>query len=64
MSTIKHLIVKDEVDNELTLWINKDNEIFMQTTDSDGEQFAKYICLSKEDAIELYNELGKLIKEL
>jgi hypothetical protein len=64
MATLKNLVVKDENDNELTLWVNNHNEIFMQVSDVDGEYLAKYICLCKEDAIELYNELGNLIKQI
>ena len=66
MATSKHLIVKDKDGNELTLWINNNNEIFIQSSDDDGynDMYSRWICLCKEDAIELYNELGNLIKEL
>jgi len=66
MATSKHLIVKDVNDNELTLWINNNNEIFIKTSDKDGENdmYARWICMCKEDAIELHNELGELIKQL
>lgn len=65
METNKQFTVKDEMGNELTLWIDDDNEIYTTICNDNRYDYSdRFISLCKEDAIALYNELGSLIKKL
>lgn len=54
----------DDSNNELSLHINTNDEIFMEIFNTKNEELPGWICLNKQDAKMLYLELDNLIKQI
>lgn len=57
-------IFYDQNNNEMSFWINDNNQIFIQISDSDNPMLANFITIDKEDAQELVDDLQYLVNEL
>ena len=64
MANIKKLVIMDDSNNELSLHINTNDEIFMEIFNTKNEELPGWICLNKQDAKMLYLELDNLIKQI
>jgi hypothetical protein len=66
MANSKNLIIIDDNNNELELFINKHEKIsiFIKENGNTDYYQSKFITLNKDDAISLKRELSKLIKLL
>jgi polyhydroxyalkanoate synthesis regulator phasin len=58
-------IIEDENDNELGIYVNNDNEIYLHIGDIADDFINRgYIFFTKDDAKALVKEMNKLIKEI
>ena len=64
MANSKTFQIKDDAGNQLEIYVNTNNEIYMHVGDFEDSLLCGYICLNKEDAQALIEELKSLINEL
>ena len=61
---MKVLHVVDENNNDLELYINDQNEVYLSIEERQGDYPLQWIVMDKQDAIALRDELDRLIKEM
>jgi len=59
---IMQIIDDNRNDSQLQLWLNDSNEIYFEI--KNGDEYPAWITISKEDAVNLSNELSKIISQI